>query len=91
MTLDRFRTISNRAIAPFVSIADRLGLSPNEVTVASMGVAVAAIALVIAGNDPSWYLLGGGLVLFNGFLVCSMAPSPAKRTARRWRGISSIT
>lgn len=69
MTLDRFRTISNRAIAPFVSIVDRLGVSPNEVTVASMGVAVAAaVALAIAGNDPSWYLLGGGLVLFNGFL-----------------------
>ena len=69
MTLDRFRTISNRAITPFVSVADRLGLSPNAVTVASMGVAVAAaVTLAIAGGDPSWYLLGGALVLFNGFL-----------------------
>lgn len=69
MTLNSLRSVSNRAIAPFVSIADRLGLSPNAVTVASMGVAVAAgVALALAGRDPTWYLLGGALVLFNGFL-----------------------
>ncbi len=69
MTLNRFRSISNRAIAPFVSIADRLGLSPNAVTIGSMGIAVAAgLALAIAGDDSLWYLVGGTLVLGNGFL-----------------------
>lgn len=69
MTLNRFRSISNRAIAPFVSIADRLGLTPNAVTVGSMLVAIAAgVALAVAGSDPAWYLAGGALVLFNGFL-----------------------
>ncbi|WP_138006814.1 CDP-alcohol phosphatidyltransferase family protein [Halalkalirubrum salinum] len=69
MALNRFRSLSNRAISPFVAAADRLGLTPNAVTAASMVVAVlAAVILWTARNDPSWYLLGGAFVLLNGFL-----------------------
>ncbi|MFO7926913.1 MAG: CDP-alcohol phosphatidyltransferase family protein [Halobacteriota archaeon] len=69
MTLNRFRSISNRVIAPFVSVADRLGLTPNAVTMASLVVAVlAGVALAAAGGNSLWYLVGGALVLCNGFL-----------------------
>jgi len=68
MALNRFRSFSNRAISPFVAAADRLDLSPNAVTAASVVVAVlAAVILRTARNDASWYLLGGAFVLLNGF------------------------
>ena len=69
MTLDRLRSVSDRAITPFVGVATRLGLSPNAITTIAFVVAAAAgVALYLAGTDPRWYLLGGLLALFSGFL-----------------------
>ncbi len=69
MTLDQFRHLSNRALTPFVSIASRLGLSANAISILAFGLAVVAGAvLYIAGSDPRWYFVGGLLVLLNGFL-----------------------
>ncbi len=69
MTLDQLRDVSDRAIVPFVSVATRLGLSPNAVTTAAFVVAVvASVMLYVAGSDPRWYLPAGLLVLLSGLL-----------------------
>ncbi len=69
MTLDQLRHVSNRAIAPFVAIAVRLGLSANAISIIAFGLAaIAGVALYVAGGDPQWYVVGGLLVLLNGFL-----------------------
>jgi len=67
MTLDKFRPVAERMLTPFVSAADSLGLSPNSVSVLSLGVAGAAAAAFVAG-EPQWYAVGGVLVLLNGWL-----------------------
>ena len=67
MTLDKFRPLANRMLTPFVTAADSLGLSPNSVSVLSLGVAGAAAAAFVAGT-PQWYAVGGLLVLLNGWL-----------------------
>lgn len=69
MTLDRFRTVSERLLVPFVSIAVRLGLTANAISVLSLVAAIAAgIALYVAGSAPEWYLGAAVLVLLTGFL-----------------------
>ena len=69
MTLDQLRHVSNRAIAPFVAIAVRLGLSANAISILAFVLAAfAGVALYVAGSDPRWYVVGGLLVLLNGFL-----------------------
>ena len=67
MTLDKFRPVAERMLTPFVTAADSLGLSPNSVSVLSLGVAGAAAAAFVAGT-PQWYAVGGLLVLLNGWL-----------------------
>jgi len=67
MTLDKFRPLAERMLRPFVSAADTVGLSPNGVSVLSLGVAGVAAAAFVTG-EPQWYAVGGLLVLLNGWL-----------------------
>jgi archaetidylinositol phosphate synthase len=61
---------------PFVSAADRIGLTPNGVSVIAFGFAVlagaaytlAGVEIVGIGATPAWYLGGSLLVLANGWL-----------------------
>jgi archaetidylinositol phosphate synthase len=67
MTLDRLRPIADRLLTPFVTGADKIGLTPNSVSVISLGVAVvAAAAFVIA--EPLFYVAGAVFVFANGWL-----------------------
>ena len=76
MTLDRLRPVAERALAPFVTAADRVGLTPDGVSVVAFGVAAAAgAAYTVAGRpvadvgpDPLFYLFGAVLVFLNGWL-----------------------
>ena len=42
MTLDRLRPMAERVLDPFVTAADRVGLTPNGISVLAFGFAVAA-------------------------------------------------
>jgi archaetidylinositol phosphate synthase len=67
MTLDRLRPIADRLLTPFVTGADKIGLTPNSVSVISLGVAVvAAAAFMIA--EPLFYVAGAVFVFANGWL-----------------------
>lgn len=69
MTLDKYRPLADRALEPFVEGADRVGLTPNDVSVLAFALAgVAAGAFYVAGANPGWYLVGALLVLLNGAL-----------------------
>lgn len=69
MTLDKYRPLADRALEPFVEGADRVGLTPNGVSVLAFALAgVAAGAFYVAGTNPGWYLVGAMLVLLNGAL-----------------------
>ncbi|MEM4780986.1 MAG: CDP-alcohol phosphatidyltransferase family protein [Halalkalicoccus sp.] len=69
MTLDQFRPLADRALEPFVEGADRLGMTPNGVSVLAFAIAgVAAGAFYVAGANPGWYVVGALLVLLNGAL-----------------------
>jgi len=76
MTLDRLRPVAERALTPFVTAADRVGLTPDGVSVVAFGVAAAAgAAYTVAGRpvadiepDPLFYLFGAVLVFLNGWL-----------------------
>jgi archaetidylinositol phosphate synthase len=69
MTLDRFRSVADRAIEPFVSAADRVGLTPNAVSVVAFGAAaVAGVCFGLAGDDATLYPVGALLVVLNGWL-----------------------
>ncbi|ADJ14869.1 CDP-alcohol phosphatidyltransferase family protein [Halalkalicoccus jeotgali] len=69
MTLDKYRPLADRALEPFVEGADRIGLSPNGVSVLAFALAgVAAGTFYLAGATPGWYLIGALLVLLNGAL-----------------------
>ena len=66
MTLDRLRPLADRALGPFVRVADQLGLTPDAVSVLAFLVAVfAAVTFYLGGR---WYLLGAALVFANGWL-----------------------
>lgn len=68
MTLDRFRPIAARVLNPFVDLSVRAGLTPNTVSIAAVGLAVAAgLAFALAGDEPSLYLFGAVLVFLNGW------------------------
>ena len=68
MTLDRLRPLASRAITPFVTTADRVGLTPNAITTLSVFTAAAGgYALVLGGSDPIWYAPAAVLVLITGF------------------------
>ena len=67
MTLDQYRDLADRLLGPFVAAADRVGLTPDGVSVIAFGVAVAAgVAFALAA--PRWYVVGAALVLANGWL-----------------------
>ena len=69
MTLDRLRPVANRMLSPSVAIADRIGLTPNAVSVLAFATACgAAVAFYLGGDEPLWYLAGALLVLANGWL-----------------------
>ena len=67
MTLDRYRSVADRLLDPFVDAADRLGLSPDGVSVVAFAFAVAAGVAFYLGT-PLWYALGGVFVFLNGWL-----------------------
>ncbi|WP_251330101.1 CDP-alcohol phosphatidyltransferase family protein [Haloplanus pelagicus] len=67
MTLDRLRPVAELVLDPMVAAADRLGLTPDGVSVVAFGFAlVAAAGFYLA--TPLGYLLGAGCVLANGWL-----------------------
>ncbi|MBZ6496533.1 CDP-alcohol phosphatidyltransferase family protein [Natrinema longum] len=70
MTLDRFRPYVSRFLDPFVEGFDRLGLTPNGVSVIAFGMAIlAAVAFALGGlEDPIWYVAAAVLVFLNGWL-----------------------
>jgi archaetidylinositol phosphate synthase len=70
MTIDRLRPYADLLIAPLVSGFDRLGFSPDTVSILAFLVAVVAGGAFVAGGrvGPNWYLLAGVLVAFNGWL-----------------------
>ncbi|MDQ2053756.1 MULTISPECIES: CDP-alcohol phosphatidyltransferase family protein [Halobellus] len=67
MTLDQYRDLADRLLAPFVAAADRLGLSPDGVSVVAFGFAVAAGGAFYLAT-PLWYALGALFVFANGWL-----------------------
>ncbi|MFB6121256.1 MAG: CDP-alcohol phosphatidyltransferase family protein [Halobacteriaceae archaeon] len=67
MTLDGLRPLANRALAPFVSAARRLGLTPNAVSVVAFLLAVGAAGAFYAGGTAG-YIAGAVLVFLNGWL-----------------------
>lgn len=68
MTLDKYRSLADRALEPFVTAAARLGLTPNGVSVLAIVVAaLAAGAFYLGGDDPLLYGVGALLVFVNGW------------------------
>lgn len=67
MTLDRLRPVANLFLDPFVSTADRIGLTPDVVSLIAFTVAVAA-GISFFQAEPSWYLAGAIFVAMNGWL-----------------------
>ncbi len=69
MTLDQLRPTANRILEPFVDLTERLGLSPNGISVVALFVAAAAAgAFYLGGDAPTAYLAGAVLVFMNGWL-----------------------
>jgi archaetidylinositol phosphate synthase len=76
MTLDRLRPLAERFLDPFVDAADRAGLTPDAVSVVSLGFALLAggaytlAGVAVAGWEPDSrvYLLGAAFVFVNGWL-----------------------
>jgi archaetidylinositol phosphate synthase len=67
VTLDRLRPLADRALAPFVALARRLGLTPNGVSVLAFAFAVGGGA-VFAFTPPRLYVVAALCVLANGWL-----------------------
>ncbi|MBB6647964.1 CDP-alcohol phosphatidyltransferase family protein [Halobellus ruber] len=67
MTLDKYRDLADGVLGPFVSAADRLGLTPDGVSWVAFGFAVAS-GVAFALSSPAWYVLGAAFVLANGWL-----------------------
>ncbi|WP_265111700.1 CDP-alcohol phosphatidyltransferase family protein [Halosolutus halophilus] len=70
MTLDKFRPYVSRFLDPFVRGFDRVGMTPDGVSVLAFGMAVlAAVAFLLGGRaDPIWYVVAATLVFLNGWL-----------------------
>jgi archaetidylinositol phosphate synthase len=69
VTLDKYRPLADRTLEPFVEGADRLGMTPNGVSVLAFVIAgFAAGVFYVAGANPGWYFIGALLVLLNGWL-----------------------
>lgn len=67
MTLDRLRPVAELLLDPMVTAADRIGLTPDGVSVVAFGFAVVAAAGFYAAT-PLGYALGAVCVLVNGWL-----------------------
>jgi archaetidylinositol phosphate synthase len=76
VTLDRLRPLAERMLDPFVGAADRVGLTPDGVSVIAFGFAVlaggvyalAGTELFGVGGRPMLYLAGAFFVLSNGWM-----------------------
>lgn len=70
MTLDKFRPYVSGALDPFVKGFDRVGMTPNGVSVLAFGMAIlAAGAFALGGlQEPVWYAVAAVLVFLNGWL-----------------------
>ncbi|MFC4246577.1 CDP-alcohol phosphatidyltransferase family protein [Natribaculum luteum] len=70
MTLDKLRPYVSEVLDPFVRGFDRLGLTPNGVSVLAFGMAVAAAVAFYLGGvaDRFWYVAAATLVFCNGWL-----------------------
>ncbi|AEH37125.1 CDP-alcohol phosphatidyltransferase family protein [Halopiger xanaduensis] len=70
MTLDQLRPYVSRFLDPFVRGFDRIGLTPDGVSVIAFGMAVlAAVAFFLGGHaSPVWYVVAAALVFLNGWL-----------------------
>ncbi|WP_255196083.1 CDP-alcohol phosphatidyltransferase family protein [Halorarius litoreus] len=69
MTLDQYRSLADRALDPVVTVAVRIGLTPNAISVLAFGLAAAAaVSYYLAVPGGLLYLLGAVLVFFNGVL-----------------------
>ena len=76
MTLDRLRPVAERVLEPFVGAADRIGLTPDGISIIAFGFAtLAGIAYALAGvavagidGDSALYLVGAVFVLCNGWM-----------------------
>ncbi len=70
MTLDKFRPYISGALDPFVKGFDRVGMTPNGVSVLAFGMAIlAAGAFALGGlEDSVWYAVAATLVFLNGWL-----------------------
>lgn len=66
MTLDRFRAIADRALAPLVRLSVALGLTPDLLSLVAFLLAVGAAATFYRGGW--WYLAGALLVFASGWL-----------------------
>lgn len=67
MTLDQYRHVADRLLKPWVAASDRLGLTPNQVSVIAFAAAIAAgLAFYVA--TPIAYAVGAILVFLNGWL-----------------------
>ncbi|MFB6228181.1 MAG: CDP-alcohol phosphatidyltransferase family protein [Halobacteriales archaeon] len=66
MTLDRFRSLADRLLAPFVRGALVVGVTPDIVSVAALLLAFGAAGAFYLGE--TWYLVGAVLVFLNGCL-----------------------
>ncbi|WP_336133523.1 CDP-alcohol phosphatidyltransferase family protein [Natronomonas amylolytica] len=76
MTLDKFRHVADRLLEPFVTAADRVGLTPNGVSIIAFGFAVlAGGSYALTGHGlgpieptPLLYAAGAAFVLLNGWM-----------------------
>jgi len=67
MTLDQLRPLANRLLEPFVVGANRIGLTPNGVSVVAFVFAAAAGASFVVAT-PVAYVAGAVFVFVNGWL-----------------------
>ena len=69
MTLDRFRSVADRALGPLVAGFARVGLGPNGVSVVAIALAFGAAGAFYLGAEATWlYAVGALLVFLNGVL-----------------------
>ena len=70
MTLDKLRPYVGTFLDPFVRGFDRVGMTPNGVSVLAFGMAIAAAAAFMLGGRAHevWYAVGAFLVFVNGWL-----------------------
>ncbi|ELY57372.1 CDP-alcohol phosphatidyltransferase, partial [Natronolimnohabitans innermongolicus JCM 12255] len=70
MTLDKLRPYVSGFLDPFVKGFDRVGMTPDGVSVLAFGMAILAAGAFLLGGraDPIWYVAAAALVFLNGWL-----------------------